>query len=231
MSSPFQQGFMGKNPFKTAKRMTDAVKAADTEFYKDIDPYEAEGNRMEAAEQSKPLAIDDKTSYEYDYDQNPETTAGLGKKKSPLNNSPLNGAYSSGADGGINTYRPSDRQAFDALQGKITSNMYKAMDGLSKNKEESYDASDVEDENNALQNIITKDGTEGFGDGNNGFDDLKVEDVEEVYDPEDFDPYNLMPGAENRELGESYSPPGLTNKKPLIKRLQEQLRQDGIGLF
>mgnify|MGYP003661214998 CR=1 FL=1 len=46
MSSPFQQSFMGKNPFKTAKKMTDAVKAADTEFYKDIDPYEAEGNRL-----------------------------------------------------------------------------------------------------------------------------------------------------------------------------------------
>lgn len=116
MSSPFQQSFMGKNPFKTAKRMIDAVKAADTEFYKDIDPYEAEGNRMEAAEQSKPLAIDDKTSYEYDYDQNPETTADVGKKKSPVNNSPLNGAYSSGADGMVTV---SDARHFSKLQSDI----------------------------------------------------------------------------------------------------------------
>tara|TARA_B110000046_G_scaffold102547_1_gene110215 strand:- start:14 stop:268 length:255 start_codon:yes stop_codon:yes gene_type:complete len=52
----------------------------------------------------------------------------LVKKKSPLNNSPLNGAYEQGVDGGINTYRPSDRQAFDALQGKISGNMNKYMD-------------------------------------------------------------------------------------------------------
>tara|TARA_B110000444_G_scaffold51186_1_gene47173 strand:- start:57 stop:704 length:648 start_codon:yes stop_codon:yes gene_type:complete len=113
MSSPFQQSFMGKNPFKTAKRMTDAVKAADTEFYKDIDPYEAEGNRMEAEQQRKVLPIDDKTSYDYDYDQNPETTA---KKKSPLNSSPLNGAYSSGADGMVTV---SDAGHFSKLQSDI----------------------------------------------------------------------------------------------------------------
>ena len=104
---------MGKNPFKTAKRMTDAVKAADTEFYKDIDPYEAEGNRMEAEQQRKVLPIDDKTSYDYDYDQNPETTA---KKKSPLNSSPLNGAYSSGADGMVTV---SDAGHFSKLQSDI----------------------------------------------------------------------------------------------------------------
>tara|TARA_R110002096_G_scaffold186255_1_gene365202 strand:- start:44 stop:691 length:648 start_codon:yes stop_codon:yes gene_type:complete len=113
MSSPFQQSFMGKNPFKTAKKMTDAVKAADTEFYKDIDPYEAEGNRMEAEQQRKVLPIDDKTSYDYDYDQNPETTA---KKKSPLNSSPLNGAYSSGADGMVTV---SDAGHFSKLQSDI----------------------------------------------------------------------------------------------------------------
>jgi len=113
MSSPFQQSFMGKNPFKTAKRMTDAIKAADTEFYKDIDPYEAEGNRMEAEQQRKVLPIDDKTSYDYDYDQNPETTA---KKKSPLNSSPLNGAYSSGADGMVTV---SDAGHFSKLQSDI----------------------------------------------------------------------------------------------------------------
>jgi len=131
MSSPFQKKMMGKcpiNQLRTAQRITAAAKAADKDFYKDIDPYEAEGNRMEAKEQSKPLPIDDKTSYDYDYDQNPETTAGLGKKKSPLNNSPLNGAYEQGVDGSINTYRPSDRQAFDALQGKISGNMNKYMD-------------------------------------------------------------------------------------------------------
>ena len=104
---------MGKNPFKTAKRMTDAVKAADTEFYKDIDPYEAQGNRMEAEQQGKVLPIDDKTSYDYDYDQNPETTA---KKKSPLNSSPLNGAYSSGADGMVTV---SDAGYFSKLQSDI----------------------------------------------------------------------------------------------------------------
>ena len=104
---------MGKNPFKTAKRMTDAVKAADTEFYKDIDPYEAQGNRMEAEQQGEVLPIDDKTSYDYDYDQNPETTA---KKKSPLNSSPLNGAYSSGADGMVTV---SDAGYFSKLQSDI----------------------------------------------------------------------------------------------------------------
>ena len=135
MSSPFQQSFMGKHPFKTIKRMTDAVKAADEEFYKDIDPYEAEGNRMEAAEQSKPLAIDDKTSYDYDYDQNPETTANVSKKKSPLNNSsPLYGAYASGTDGAVNTYRPSDRTAFEALQGKISANTEKIATATKKKK-------------------------------------------------------------------------------------------------
>ena len=135
MSSPFQQGFMSKNPFRTAKRMIDAAKTADTEFYKDIDPYEAEGNRMEAAEQLKPLAIDDKTSYDYDYDQNPETTASLDKKKSPLNNnSPLYGAYASGTDGAFNTYRPSDRPAFEALQGKISANTQKISDATKKKK-------------------------------------------------------------------------------------------------
>tara|TARA_B110000046_G_scaffold102547_1_gene110216 strand:- start:210 stop:509 length:300 start_codon:yes stop_codon:yes gene_type:complete len=75
---------MGKcpiNQLRTAQRITAAAKAADKDFYKDIDPYEAEGNRMEAKEQSKPLPIDDKTSYDYDYDQNPETTASLSKKK------------------------------------------------------------------------------------------------------------------------------------------------------
>ena len=135
MSSPFQQSFMGKHPFKTIKRMTDAVRAADEEFYKDIDPYEAEGNRMEAAEQSKPLAIDDKTSYDYDYDQNPETTANVSKKKSPLNNSsPLHGAYTSGTDGAANTYRPSDRPAFEALQGKISTNTEKIATAPKKKK-------------------------------------------------------------------------------------------------
>ena len=135
MSSPFQQSFMGKHPFKTIKRMTDAVRAADEEFYKDIDPYEAEGNRMEAAEQSKPLAIDDKTSYDYDYDQNPETTANVSKKKSPLNNSsPLYGAYASGTDGAANTYRPSDRPAFEALQGKISANTEKIATATKKKK-------------------------------------------------------------------------------------------------
>tara|TARA_R110002050_G_scaffold220032_2_gene355941 strand:- start:14 stop:664 length:651 start_codon:yes stop_codon:yes gene_type:complete len=113
MSSPFQQSFMGKNPFRTAKRITDAVKAADTEFYKDIDSYEAEGNRMEAEQQRRVLPIDDKTSYDYDYDQNPETTA---KKKSPLNSSPLNGAYSSGADGMVTV---SDAGHFSKLQSDI----------------------------------------------------------------------------------------------------------------
>ena len=57
---------MAKKPFK-------ASQSSDADFYKDIDPYEAEGNRMEAAEQekkSKVLPIDDKTSYDYDYDQN-----------------------------------------------------------------------------------------------------------------------------------------------------------------
>lgn len=104
---------MGKNPFRTAKRITDAVKAADTEFYKDIDSYEAEGNRMEAEQQRRVLPIDDKTSYDYDYDQNPETTA---KKKSPLNSSPLNGAYSSGADGMVTV---SDAGHFSKLQSDI----------------------------------------------------------------------------------------------------------------
>ena len=73
MSSPFQQKMMGKNPIKqlrTVQRMTAAAKAADEDFYKDIDPYEAEGNRMESNET---LPIDDVKSYEYDYDQNPET--------------------------------------------------------------------------------------------------------------------------------------------------------------
>jgi hypothetical protein len=135
MSSPFQQSFMGKHPFKTIKRMTDAVRAADEKFYEDIDPYEAEGNRMEAAEQSKPLAIDDKTSYDYDYDQNPETTANVSKKKSPLNNSsPLHGAYTSGTDGAANTYRPSDRPAFEALQGKISANTEKIATATKKKK-------------------------------------------------------------------------------------------------
>jgi len=72
---------MGKSPInqlRTAQMITKAAQAADKEFYKDIDPYEAEGNRMEAEQQSKVLPIDDKTSYDYDYDQNPETTA---KKK------------------------------------------------------------------------------------------------------------------------------------------------------
>ena len=63
------------NQLRTVQRMTAAAKAADEDFYKDIDPYEAEGNRMEASET---LPIDDVKSYEYDYDQNPETTA---KKK------------------------------------------------------------------------------------------------------------------------------------------------------
>ena len=135
MSSPFQQSFMGKHPFKTIKRMTDAIRAADEKFYEDIDPYEAEGNRMEAAEQSKPLAIDDETSYDYDYDQNPETTANVSKKKSPLNNSsPLYGAYTSGTDGAVNTYRPSDRPAFEALQGKISTNTEKIANASKKKK-------------------------------------------------------------------------------------------------
>ncbi len=78
MNSPFQKKMMGKNPInqlRTVQRMTAAAKAADEDFYKDIDPYEAEGNRMEASET---LPIDDIKSYEYDYDQKPETTA---KKK------------------------------------------------------------------------------------------------------------------------------------------------------
>ena len=94
---------MGKSPInqlRTAQMITKAAQAADKEFYKDIDPYEAEGNRMEAEQQSKVLPIDDKTSYDYDYDQNPETTA---KKKTQVSNgsvaqmaSPLN-AYVSTA--------------------------------------------------------------------------------------------------------------------------------------
>ena len=80
MNSPFQKKMMGKNPIKqlrTVQRMTAAAKAADEDFYKDIDPHEAEGNRMDHIA-IKPLPIDDVKSYDYDYDQNPETTA---KKK------------------------------------------------------------------------------------------------------------------------------------------------------
>tara|TARA_R110000787_G_scaffold7355_2_gene25202 strand:- start:104 stop:796 length:693 start_codon:yes stop_codon:yes gene_type:complete len=230
MSSPFQQGFMGKNPFRTAKRITDAVKAADTEFYKDIDPYEAEGNRMEAEEQSKPLPIDDKTSYDYDYDQNPETTASRGKKKSPLNSSPLNGAYQQGLGGAKYV---SDLPAVQDLQSSIARNAakLKGEKGM-KEVEAELKEEDMITEDEALQNILTGDGVEGFADNEVDFEPpLNPEDIEEVYDPEDLDPYDLMPGAKDRELGESYSPPGLTNKKSLMERLQNKLRQDGIGLF
>ena len=105
MSSPFQQKFMAKKPFK-------ASQSSDADFYKDIDPYEAEGNRMEAAEQekkSKVLPIDDKTSYDYDYDQNPETTGSPAKM----------GGYEGGgvpANGGYVSNKQDYQQMFNKIE-------------------------------------------------------------------------------------------------------------------
>jgi len=120
MSSPFQQKFMAKKPFK-------ASQSSDADFYKDIDPYEAEGNRMEAAEQekkSKVLPIDDKTSYDYDYDQNPETTGSPAKM----------GGYEGGgvpANGGY----VSNKQDYQRMFNKIEAGTKEFMTGQKKEKD------------------------------------------------------------------------------------------------
>ena len=122
MSSPFQQKFMAKKPFK-------ASQSSDEDFYKDIDPYEAEGNRMEAAEQekkSKVLPIDDKTSYDYDYDQNPETTGSPARM----------GGYEGGgvpANGGY----VSNKQDYQQMFNKIEAGTKEFMTGQ-KNEKDYY---------------------------------------------------------------------------------------------
>jgi hypothetical protein len=110
---------MAKKPFK-------ASQSSDADFYKDIDPYEAEGNRMEAAEQekkSKVLPIDDKTSYDYDYDQNPETTGSPAKM----------GGYEGGgvpANGGY----VSNKQDYQQMFNKIEAGTKEFMTGQDKEK-------------------------------------------------------------------------------------------------
>ena len=129
MSSPFQQKFMAKKPFK-------ASKSSDEDFYKDIDPYEAEGNRMEAAEQekkSKVLPIDDKTSYDYDYDQNPETTGSPAKM----------GGYEGGgvpANGGY----VSNKQDYQRMFNKIEAGTKEFMYGQKKEKDYQRDLKEKE---------------------------------------------------------------------------------------
>tara|TARA_R110001599_G_scaffold87104_1_gene232851 strand:+ start:149 stop:847 length:699 start_codon:yes stop_codon:yes gene_type:complete len=228
MSSPFQKKMMGKSPInqlRTAQMITKAAQAADEEFYKDIDPYEAEGNRMEAEQQSKVLPIDDKTSYEYDYDQNPETTA---KKKSPLNsNSPLHGAYAAGAGGGkyISTL-PGIREMQDSIGNAVV-----GLKGLKADREfnEDLEKSLSTDEYDAgVEDKVI--GDPGFG---SDTPPLDIEDInvltEEDADVEyEQDEYARMKGyqdvATDKMKSNNY---GLTNKSSLESRILGMLKPKG----
>ena len=104
MSSPFQKAFSAKTPFlkhdKIQKQLDKLNKKhGDTDFYERQDVQNLIKKKTaakEAHKSDKPLPIDDKNSYEYDYDQNEDITTA---KKAPLkkNNSPLDqGGYAGG---------------------------------------------------------------------------------------------------------------------------------------
>ena len=89
MSSPFQKAFSAKTPFlkhdKIQKQLDKLNKKhGDTDFYERQDVQNLIKKKTaakEAHKSDKPLPIDDKNSYEYDYDQNEDITTA---KKAPL---------------------------------------------------------------------------------------------------------------------------------------------------
>ncbi len=105
MSSPFQKAFSAKSPLQNHGKIQKKLdrlnkKYGDTDFYEREDVQNLIKKKTAAKEahksDKKPLPIDDKNSYEYDYDQNEDITTA---KKAPLkkNYSPLDrGGYVGG---------------------------------------------------------------------------------------------------------------------------------------
>ena len=119
MSSPFQKAFSAKSPISKAlignqenlpDHLKDKIKNAPENPEAGDRDYEGMGNRFEA---NNPETGDK------DYEglgNAAEAAESTTKKKSPLNSSPLNGAYSSGADGMVTV---SDAGYFSKLQRDI----------------------------------------------------------------------------------------------------------------
>ena len=90
MSSPFQKAFSAKSPLPNHGKIQKKLdrlnkKYGDTDFYEREDVQNLIKKKTAAKEahksDKKPLPIDDKNSYEYDYDQNEDITTA---KKAPL---------------------------------------------------------------------------------------------------------------------------------------------------
>ena len=119
MSSPFQKAFSAKSPISKAlignqenlpDHLKEKIKNAPENPEAGDRDYEGMGNRFEA---NNPETGDK------DYEglgNAAEAAESTTKKKSPINSSPLNGAYSSGADGMVTV---SDARHFSKLQSDI----------------------------------------------------------------------------------------------------------------
>jgi len=136
MSSPFQKAFSAKSPLpnhgKIQKKLDKLNKKyGDTDFYEREDVQNLIKKKTAAKEahksNKKPLPIDDKNSYEYDYDQNEDITTA---KKAPLkkNYSPLEqGGYVGGGMSASDYAQTSD--LYQNMFNKIESGTKQFMDG------------------------------------------------------------------------------------------------------
>jgi hypothetical protein len=120
MSSPFQQKFMAKNPAKgfTMDRLERLTTSAEEEMKKNaaiLPQIEGPGNPDFESKDPQKFAGDDTHTY--------------GKK----DDSPLNGAYESGADSMVYV---STAPAFSKLQNQINASTKEAMYGLAKDKKD-----------------------------------------------------------------------------------------------
>ena len=126
MSSPFQQKFMAKNPTKgfTMDQLEKSYKKAEKQMKKSaaiLPQVEGPGNPDYESKDPQKFAGDDTYTY--------------GKK----DDSPLNGAYESGADSMVYV---SNAPAFSKLQTQINASTKEAIYGLAKDEkdEETSDA-------------------------------------------------------------------------------------------
>ncbi len=136
MSSPFQKAFSAKSPLpnhgKIQKKLDKLNKKyGDTDFYEREDVQNLIKKKTAAKEShkssKKPLPIDDKNSYEYDYDQNEDITTA---NKAPLkkNYSPLERGGYVGGGMSANDYA-STADLYQNMFNKVESGTKQFMEG------------------------------------------------------------------------------------------------------